>query len=104
MLASGSFQEVLMRGYPITRLEDLWENKWAAFAVSVILFGVWHVYQGGFGTVASVVFGAVYGLLFLRFRRVWPLAAAHALINVLIHFYFISALAHWVYSHAGGMG
>jgi membrane protease YdiL (CAAX protease family) len=93
-IPSGVYQELLMRGYLITRLEDLWASKWVAFAISCILFGAWHLYEGGEGTVVSTAVGAVFGLLFLRYRRVWPLAAAHAALNILIRLHVVSHWAH----------
>ena len=95
-LMSAAYQEILMRGYLITRLEDLWENKWSAFAVSCLLFGLWHLYQGGRGIVTSTTMGVIFGLLFLRYRRLWPLVAAHATVNMLISAHAVGALVRWL--------
>jgi len=93
---SALFQELLMRGYLITRLEDLWQRKWLALTLSCILFGAWHFYQGGRGTASATLVGMVFGLVFLRWRRVWPLAAAHGVFNVLIQSHVVLAVTGWV--------
>jgi len=81
---SAAFQEALMRGYLITRLEDLWQNRWPPLVVSCLLFGLWHLYQSALGVAITTVAGVIYGLLFWRFRRLWPIVAAHAVVNLLI--------------------
>lgn len=79
MLVSGLAQELLMRGYLITRLETLFKSTTAAVFLSSLLFAAYHIYQGAAGTLVSLAFGLMFGCAYAGIRRVWPLALAHAL-------------------------
>ena len=53
-----------------------------AVAASALLRAAYHLYQGWGGFLGNLVLGAVFGGLFVRTRRTWPLVVAHALIDV----------------------
>lgn len=46
LAANSVAEELCMRGYLITRLNELWGSRIWAVAISSILFGSYHVYQG----------------------------------------------------------
>ena len=54
----------------------------AAIAVSALVRGTYHLYQGFGGFVGNVVMGVVFALVWRRTRRVGPLVVAHTLIDV----------------------
>ncbi len=94
-LASGVSEEVVMVGYLVNRLRDLrWSPVWAVL-LSALIRGSYHLYQGFGGFIGNLVMGAVFGLLYLRWKRVMPLVVAHTLIDC---FAFIgySLLAPWL--------
>jgi membrane protease YdiL (CAAX protease family) len=81
--ANGFAEELVTRAYLITRLERLLKSGLQAVALSALLFASYHVYYGFGGWLIYVlVLGLVFGGLYLLLRRVWPLALAHMLINV----------------------
>ena len=75
-------EELIMRGYLITRLTTLFRSRTEAVLIAAILFAAYHSYQGLFGVISTLAFGILYGVAFLLTGRVWPLALAHALVNI----------------------
>ena len=83
MIGVSAFSEELVtRGYLITRFEQLLRSRGAAVLLSAVLFATYHGYQGVAGLVDTMVAGLVYGVAFLLLRRVWPLAIAHSVYNI----------------------
>ncbi|MBI2237847.1 MAG: CPBP family intramembrane metalloprotease [Actinobacteria bacterium] len=75
-------EEVIVAGYLITRLRQLGSGAALAVGASAVLRGAYHLYQGWGGFAGNLALGLFFGLVFLRTRRVWPLAVAHFLLNV----------------------
>lgn len=81
-LAAGTGEEVAYRGYLIPVLAGV-AGVGPAAAVSTIVFGVLHVYQGWLGVVRTGVMGAMLAAGFLASGSLWPPIIAHVLIDVL---------------------
>lgn len=82
--ANGFAEELVMRAYLITRLELLLRSRFQAVFVSALLFASYHLHYGPGGSLVYIfAMGLAYGGLYLLMRRVWPLALAHMLINVI---------------------
>lgn len=79
-LANGFAEELVVRAYLITRLRRLWGPA-RAVVVSTLLFGAYHTYQGPAAALMITAGGLVFGLTFLVFPRLWPLALAHAALD-----------------------
>jgi membrane protease YdiL (CAAX protease family) len=77
-------EELITRAYLITRLEVLLRSRGKAVVLAAVAFASYHIYQGPAGAASCFVFGLAYGLVYLRVRRVWPLALGHALYNMLL--------------------
>ncbi|AJC60040.1 integral membrane protein [Streptomyces sp. 769] len=75
-------EEVIVVGYLLRRLGQLGWTPWAAVAVSSVLRGSYHLYQGIGGFVGNMVMGVIFALVYRRWGRVGPLVAAHALIDI----------------------
>jgi membrane protease YdiL (CAAX protease family) len=78
---NGFLEEVLVVGYLLLRLRQLNLRPEIAIAVSAVLRGSYHLYQGYGGFVGNLVMGVVFAFVFLRWRRLWPLILAHGLID-----------------------
>jgi len=74
-------EEVLVVGYLITRLRQLGLRENSSLLVSAVLRGSYHLYQGFGGFVGNVVMGLVFGRVWQRTNRLWPLVLAHFLID-----------------------
>ena len=75
-------EETLVVGYLITRLRQLGFRENASLTVSAVLRGSYHLYQGFGGFVGNVVLGLVFGRVWQRTNRLWPLIVAHTLLDV----------------------
>jgi membrane protease YdiL (CAAX protease family) len=86
-LAIGAFwEEVVFRGYMITRLEELLGNVWYGVVISAVLFGFGHLYQGWFGALMAFGMGLAFGIAFVARPNIWPLVVAHFASNVAVVF------------------
>jgi membrane protease YdiL (CAAX protease family) len=81
-LQNSLLEEVVMIGYLFTRLGELGWRWPAIVAVSAGVRGAYHLYQGFGGFVGNLVMGLIFGLIYLRWRRVGPLVVAHTLLDV----------------------
>jgi hypothetical protein len=78
---NGFSEECLVVGYLLLRLRQLGFRMPAALAVSAVVRGSYHLYQGYGGFVGNAIMGLIFGYVFLRWRRLWPLIIAHGLID-----------------------
>ncbi len=80
-LHNGIVEEVLVVGYLLRRLGQLGWDPARAIALSAVLRGSYHLYQGFGGFVGNAAMGVVFGVLYRRWGRVTPLIIAHTLID-----------------------
>ena len=81
-IMAGISEEVIMLGYLFTRLKSLnWAPVWI-IVISAVIRGSYHFYQGFGGFIGNLVMGAVFGMLYLRWKRVMPLVIAHIIIDI----------------------
>jgi membrane protease YdiL (CAAX protease family) len=78
---NGLLEEVLVAGYLLHRLRQLGWNDLPALAVSSVLRGSYHLYQGLGGFFGNAVMGLIFGWLYQRWGRVAPLVVAHTLMD-----------------------
>ncbi|WP_084789332.1 CPBP family intramembrane glutamic endopeptidase [Saccharomonospora iraqiensis] len=75
-------EEILVVGYLLTRLRQLGVGENTSLLVSSVLRGAYHLYQGLGGFVGNLVMGLVFGRVWQRTNRLWPLVIAHTLLDV----------------------
>ncbi|HYG57372.1 MAG TPA: CPBP family intramembrane glutamic endopeptidase [Symbiobacteriaceae bacterium] len=82
-LQAGVGEELLFRGYVMTRLERLGLGAWPTIIISALLFGL--VHMDGYGLLSSlskaIWFGIPTGAYFWYRRNLGPLMAAHTLMD-----------------------
>jgi membrane protease YdiL (CAAX protease family) len=78
---AGLLEEVIAV-YLITRLRQLGLTAAAAVAASALLRGTYHLYQGWGGFLGNLAMGLLFGFVFVRTKRAWPLVIAHTLLDV----------------------
>jgi membrane protease YdiL (CAAX protease family) len=91
---NGLLEEVLVTGYLLTRLRKLGVNPVAAIAISATLRGSYHLYQGFGGFIGNAIMGVIFGVLFLRWRRVGPMIVAHTLIDAVAFIGYALLVGH----------
>ena len=75
-------EEVIVVGFLFTRLRQMAWRAPVILLTSALIRGSYHLYQGFGGFAGNVVMGAIFGLVYLRWRRVGPLVVAHTLLDV----------------------
>jgi membrane protease YdiL (CAAX protease family) len=78
---NGLLEEVVVLGYLLSRLRKLGIGPAQAVAISAVVRGSYHLYQGFGGFLGNAIMGVIFGVLFLRWRRAAPMVIAHTLID-----------------------
>jgi membrane protease YdiL (CAAX protease family) len=79
---AGITEEVVVRGYAQTRLEQLKAPTAVILLLPTALWGVLHLYQGASAALTIFCLGMLYAWYFYRTRRLWPLIIAHGLFDL----------------------
>jgi membrane protease YdiL (CAAX protease family) len=74
-------EEVVVLGYLLSRLERLGVRPSRAIAISALIRGSYHLYQGLGGFLGNAAMGLIFGVLYRRWGRVTPMIIAHFLID-----------------------
>ncbi|MDR2986697.1 MAG: CPBP family intramembrane metalloprotease [Nocardiopsaceae bacterium] len=81
-MQNGILEEIVVLGYLLTRLDQLGWRPSRAIALSALLRGSYHLYQGFGGFLGNAAMGLIFGVLFYRWRRATPMIIAHSLIDM----------------------
>jgi membrane protease YdiL (CAAX protease family) len=81
-LGNAFAEEMLVIGYLLTRLRQLGWRENTGLLAAAVLRGSYHLYQGFGGFVGNLVMGLVFGRVWQRTNRLWPLVVAHTLLDV----------------------
>lgn len=93
-LQNALLEEVVVVGYLIRRLEQVGWTAPAALLASALLRGTYHLYQGWGGFAGNLLLGLAFGLVFLRWRRTWPLVTAHFVVDTMAGVAYIVLQGH----------
>ncbi len=83
-LAIGFTEEMVWRGYLLTRIEALTGSAWQAVALTSLGFGLVHLYQGVGGVINAGLVGLMCGGAFVATRRLAAVALAHGAYDLLV--------------------
>jgi membrane protease YdiL (CAAX protease family) len=78
---NGILEEVIVVGYLLSRLDRLGVKGPVAIAISAVIRGSYHLYQGAGGFLGNATMGVIFAFLYRRWGRVTPLIIAHTLID-----------------------
>ncbi len=78
---NAAVEEVVVLGYLLSRLDKLGVRPSRAIALSAVIRGSYHLYQGAGGFIGNAVMGLIFAILYRRWRRVTPMLIAHFLID-----------------------
>jgi membrane protease YdiL (CAAX protease family) len=95
--ANGFAEELAMRSYLLVRICELSGSKWGAAILITALFAAYHSYQGRYGIVSAVALGGVFAAYFIKTKRLWPIAIAHALVDVMGLLQFLTQSEEYTY-------
>lgn len=78
---AGVCEEFLYRGFLLAELARWTHSGWLALAISSVVFGFAHVYQGASGIIRAALLGALLGLPVIETGSLYPGMLAHAAID-----------------------
>src|SRR6202167_3361476 len=78
---NGILEEVVVVGYLLSRLDKLGVNPVAAIAISAVIRGSYHLYQGIGAFFGNAAMGIIFGIFYRRYGGMPPLIIAHTLID-----------------------
>jgi membrane protease YdiL (CAAX protease family) len=93
-LQDGILEEVVVLGYLISRLRLIGVGPWSAIAISAVLRGSYHLFQGFGPFFGNAIMGVIFGYLFLRWQRSNPMIIAHTLINAVAFIGYTLLVGH----------
>ena len=79
---NGILEEVVMIGYLFTRWRQSGGGIVAILVSSALIRGGYHLYQGFGGFIGNAVMGVLFGLIYMRTKRVMPLVICHTLLDI----------------------
>ena len=74
------FEEITVTAYVIEALGA--QGAGLAITASTLLRFSYHLYQGPLASLSIVPLGLLFGMMFWRWRNIWPLIVAHTIANV----------------------
>lgn len=81
-------EELCFRGYAITRLTDILNNKYLAAVISIILFLLVHIPLWGIVAIPIGVLGAFWAVIFLKTNNLSLVILIHFLNNMIAYGFF----------------
>lgn len=93
-LQNATLEEVLVAGYLLHRLRQLGWSDNRALAVSALLRGSYHLYQGLGGFAGNAIMGVIFGRLYQRWGRAMPLLIAHTLMDAVAFIGYTELAGH----------
>jgi membrane protease YdiL (CAAX protease family) len=86
-IVGGLYEEIVFHGFIFTRLEKIWPGAGAtlaAFLLTAVIFGLYHVQLGYEGMINAFVAGAVYhGLILYKKRNLWYGIICHGVFDTI---------------------
>ena len=93
-LQNGILEEIQVVAYLHRRLDQLGWRPSRAIALSAVLRGSYHLYQGFGGFLGNAAMGVIFGVLYRRWGRVMPLIIAHSLIDIVAFTGYVALHGH----------
>src|SRR5437762_9620620 len=75
------YEEIIVAGYVVTALSS--QGAALAITASTLLRFSYHLYQGPVASVTILPLGLLFGAVYWRWRRLWPLIVAHTIANLI---------------------
>ncbi len=81
-VTAGVCEEFLYRGFSMAALSRAGIAPWAVVAISSLLFGLAHTYQGRSGILGTMLMGFVFGVCRLAYQSLVPVMVWHAAVDL----------------------
>jgi membrane protease YdiL (CAAX protease family) len=81
IVTNSFFEEVIVTGYVMTALSK--QGAAMSITASTLLRFLYHLYQGPLASITILPLGLLFGVVYWRWRNLWPLIVAHTITNVI---------------------
>lgn len=87
-IIGGFIEEILFRGFLITRISNLFSSKNLGYLTAIVLtsavFGYSHLYQGWSGVISTGLIAVLLGIIFIKNHKIlWYSILTHGFVNVI---------------------
>jgi membrane protease YdiL (CAAX protease family) len=83
-ITAAFLEELIFRAFLINVLDELFGSAIVSVAVSAIIFGLLHAYQGITGILTTGSIGLIFGIAYiLNGKRIWALVIIHGVIDTI---------------------
>lgn len=91
-ITAGVTEEIIFRGYILTRLSLLFDNQYIPIVFAALLFSVMHyTYHSAYEFIFTFLSGMIMGVYYKKYGNLKPLVIAHFLIdwasNMFLHYF-----------------
>ncbi len=90
VIVNSVFEEVLLIGYLFKRFENF--NSILIITISSLVRASYHTYQGWSNVASLFAMALIFGIYYIKYKKLWPLILAHALGNI---FFFLNYHYQW---------
>jgi membrane protease YdiL (CAAX protease family) len=96
--ANGWAEEIIVVAFLMTRLRQFGHTPVVVLILSSLLRGTYHLYQGFGAGLGNIVMGLVFGYVWQRTGRLWPLIIAHGVIDAVafVGYSLAAGHLHWL--------
>lgn len=91
ILINSIYEEVLLIGYFFKRFEKF--HPTLIILMSFVIRASYHTYQGWMHLPMVFILALIFGIYYIRYRKLWPLILAHAIGNI---FHFFNDQLQWI--------
>ena len=84
-IISSYLEESYFRMYLLSKRKEMGIGPHRAVLISTLMFSICHAYEGPWGFLNAALSGVLLAFIFLRFRSLHGVAAAHALYNLAVY-------------------
>lgn len=81
-VTAGICEEFIFRGFVIGALFAAGLSNWMAVAVSSLMFGAAHLYQGKGGSAGTGILGIVFASVRIAYHSIFPVVIWHAVLDI----------------------
>ena len=81
IVINSAFEEISVTAYVVEALSD--QGGALAISASTLIRFSYHLYQGPIASISILPLGLLFGAVYWRGRRLWPLIVAHTIANLL---------------------
>jgi len=91
VIVNSIYEEVLLIGYFFKRFERY--HPAIIILLSFIVRASYHTYQGWTNLLMVFILALVFGVYYIKYKKLWPLIIAHSIGNI---FHFLNDHYHWL--------